>query len=117
MEGLSDGAVGHTLWVLEILGLVVVVLAALIGGLVKGFRWLDTRIGERISSWSESKSFKAAVAEIVGQAFAATADLNNRMHEEHRRNFTTLLKRDEERMESVKRLHGRVDSLWERVGK
>lgn len=116
MSGLSNGAVEHTVWILEVLGVVAVVLLGVAGGLWRGFRWLDDQIGKRISGWSDSKEFKSAVAEIVTQAFAATADLNNRMHEEHRRSIGELRKRDEERADAVKRLHGRVDSVWERVG-
>jgi hypothetical protein len=49
------------------------------------------------------------VTQIVNEAFAATNDINNRMHEEHRRAFS-------ESRDAIKRLHGRVDHLYEKVG-
>ena len=103
--------------VAQVVGAIVFLMLGVVGGLWKGFRWLDEQIGKRIAGWSEGKEFKAAVAEIVTQAFAATSDLNNRQHEEHRRSIGELRKRDEERLDAIKRLHGRVDSVWERVGK
>jgi hypothetical protein len=96
--------------VAQVLGAIVIMLLAVVAGLWRGFVWLDNRIGQRISGWAESKPFAAAVTQIVNEAFAATNDLNNRQHEEHRQNF-------KESREAVKRLHGRVDHLWEKVGR
>jgi hypothetical protein len=110
MGGLSPGAVEHFMPVAQVIGAIVIILLAVVGGLWRGFVWLDQRIASRIAGWAESKPFAAAVSQIVNEAFAATNDLNNRMHEEHRRNFT-------ETREAVKRLHGRVDHLFEKVGK
>ena len=63
----------------------------------------------RIAGWADSKPFANAVTQIVNEAFSATSDLNNRMHEEHRRAFS-------ESREAIKRLHGRVDHLYEKAG-
>jgi DNA-binding GntR family transcriptional regulator len=116
MNSLSPGAVENFMPVAQVIGFLVLILLAVAGGLWRGFVWLDTRIATRIAGWADSKDFKAAVADIVSQAFAATSDLNNRQHEEHRRGIAELRKRDDERADAVKRLHGRVDSVWERVG-
>jgi hypothetical protein len=95
--------------VAQVLGALVLLLLAVVGGLWRGFVWLDQRIASRIAGWAESKPFAAAVTQIVNEAFAATNDINNRMHEEHRRAFS-------ESRDAIKRLHGRVDHLYEKVG-
>jgi len=115
-KGLTMGVAGPEAWqhavpFAQLLIVIAIVLAALIGGLVKGFRWLDDRIGERIANWSTSKDFRNAVADIVTQAAAGWNDINNRLHEEHRRGIKELRDRDAERLESVKRAHQRIDAL------
>ncbi len=116
MGSLSGGAVEHLMPVVEILGGLVIVLAVIVGGLWRGFRWLDGRIDERFKGLTHSDEFKAMVSAIVTEAAAGWADINNRLHEEHRRSIGELRKRDDERADAIKRLHGRVDAVWERVG-
>jgi hypothetical protein len=116
---MGAGAVDPSLAVsvVQVVGALAAFMVAVVGLFWRGFVWLDKRIAGRIAGWADGKEFKAAVAEIVTQAFAATADINNRLHEEHRRSIGELRKRDEERLDAIKRLHGRVDSVWERVAK
>lgn len=110
---LSGEAAGSLLPVAEVLGLLVVIA----GGLWAGFRWLREQIKESFQNFTKGDDFKRVVSGIIAEATAGWNDINNRMHEEHRRSIAELRKRDEERAEAVKRLHGRVDSVWERVGK
>jgi DNA-binding GntR family transcriptional regulator len=117
MNNLPPTAIEHFVPVLEIFLALLAMLFALIVGLWRGFRWLDEEIGKRINGWSESEAFKHAVAQIVTQAFAPITDINNRLHEEHRRGLAEMRKRDDERAEAIKRLHGRVDDVWKEVSK
>jgi DNA-binding GntR family transcriptional regulator len=115
----ATGAVDPTLAV-SVTFIVVALAAALIsviGVIWRGFIWMDRRMDQRIAGWSSSAGFRAAVAEVVSAAFAPAADYQNRLHEEHRRAFTELRKRDDERADAVKRLHGRMDDLWKTVAK
>ena len=111
MGNLSPEAVQHAIPFAQLLVAVVVVLVALIGGLWRGFKWLDGRMDARIGSWSESKGFRAAVAEIVSQASSGWNDLYNRQLEDVRRSVNEMRERDAERADSVKRAHQRIDSL------
>ena len=117
MGGVSKDAWDLAAPVLQLLGATAVVVFSLMLTLWRGFAWLEERIGKRISGWGESKEFKHAVAEIVTQAAAGWNDINNRLHEEHRRGISELRKRDEERLESVKRAHQRIDGVLEKGGK
>jgi hypothetical protein len=92
-------------------------LLTVIGVIWRGFVWLDRRMDSRISGWSESAGFRSAVREIVSQASHGWSDLYNRQLEDLRRADSELRKRDEERAEAVKRLHGRMDDLWKEMGK
>lgn len=116
MGGLSGEAVKVLVPVIEVIGALVTVIVVLVGGLWRGFRWLDGRIDERFKGLSGSDEFKGMVSSIVSEAAAGWADINNRLHEEHRRGISELRKRDDERADAIKRLHGRVDKVWERVG-
>ena len=89
-------------------------LLTVIGVIWRGFVWMDKRMDTRIGNWSESKGFRAAVAEIVSQASAGWSDLYNRQLEEVRRSVLELRERDAERADSVKRAHQRIDSMMER---
>jgi len=115
VTGLSPSSVEHAFPFIQLMVAAGVLLVGLVGGLWRGFVWLDQRIAARIETWSTSPGFESAVTRIVTQAFTATADLNNRLHEESRRSISELRKRDEERLDAIKRLHGRVDKLWETV--
>jgi hypothetical protein len=98
-------------------------LLAIIGVIWRGFVWMDRRMDARVALWSSSAGFRSAVAEVVTAAFAPALDLQNRLHEEHRReikslrevDITDLRKNDQERKEAVKRLHGRCDDLWKEL--
>jgi hypothetical protein len=114
MGGLSGDAVDHLVPVVQIIVGVIVLLAALIGGLWRGFVWLDKRIGARIAGWADSKDFKQAVADIVSQASAGWSDLYNRQLEDVRHGIKDLRERDLERADSVKRAHQRIDAMMER---
>jgi DNA-binding GntR family transcriptional regulator len=116
MSGLSGGAVDHLVPVVEIVALLVGALVAIAGGLWAGFRWLRGQIRESFEGLTRSEQFRKVVSEIVTDATVGWNDLNNRLHEEHRRSIAELRKRDDERADAVKRLHGRVDSVWERIG-
>lgn len=98
MGGLSGGAVEHLIPVVEIVAALFVALVAIVGTLWGGFRWLRGVIAEE---------FKALVLEWTAA--------NDRRHAEHDRAIEDLRERDNERAEAVKRLHGRVDAVWERV--
>lgn len=115
MSGLSGDAVGHLLPVVEVLVLLVGALLAIAGGLWAGFRWLRGQIRESFQSFTTGDDFKRVVSGIITEATSGWNDINNRLHEEHRRSISDLRKRDEERVDAIKRLHGRVDSVWERV--
>ena len=99
MGGLSSGAVEHLVPVVEIIALTVGALVALVIGFWRGFRWLDEQMTGR---------FKTLISEFTAA--------NDRRHELHDRAIADLRARDEERAEAIKRVHGRVDSLWERIG-
>ena len=114
MGGLTPDSWAHAVPFFQLLFVTFLVLTALIGGLWRGFVWLDERIGKRIGAWADSKDFKSAVADIVTQAAAGWNDINNRLHEEHRRGLLELRRRDEERLESVKRAHQRIDTILEK---
>lgn len=116
MGGLSGGAVEHLVPVVEIFVLLVGALLAIAGGLWAGFRWLRGQIRESFEGLTKSEHFKKVVAGIITDATAGWNDINNRLHEEHRRGISELRKRDDERADAIKRLHGRVDSVWERIG-
>ena len=91
-------------------------MLAIAGGLWSGFRWLRSQIRESFHGLTRSDEFRKVVSEIITDATSGWNDLNNRMHEEHRRSIGELRKRDEERLDAIKRLHGRVDTVWERMG-
>lgn len=116
MSGLSGGAVDHLIPVVEIIVVLVGALLAIAGGLVAGFRWLRGEIRESFQNFTKGDDFKRVVSEIITEATAGWNDINNRLHEEHRRSIGELRKRDDERADAIKRLHGRVDSVWEKVG-
>lgn len=111
MGGVTADSWAHAVPFFQLLFVTALVITALVGGLIKGFLWLDEKIGARILAWSESKDFKNAVAEIVQQSFASAMDIQNRLHEETRRSIAELRERDNERADSVKRAHQRIDSL------
>ena len=117
MSNLSSGAVDHLVPVVEVVVLLIGALGVIAGGLWAGFRWLRGQIRDSFHGLTRSDEFRKVVAEIITDATAGWNDLNNRMHEEHRRSIGELRKRDEERLDAIKRLHGRVDSVWERVAK
>jgi hypothetical protein len=117
MNSLSADAAGHLLPVVEIVVLLVGATVAVIGVGWAGFVWLRGQIRESFSGLMRSDEVRKIVSEIITEATAGWNDINNRMHEEHRRSIGELRKRDEERLDAIKRLHGRVDSVWERVSK
>lgn len=112
MNGLSTGAVEHLVPVVEIIVGVVIVLAALIGGLWKGFIWLDGRMDQKFKDQTRSEDFERVVTKVVEKAAAGWADVNNRLHNEHTGRINSLERRDEERASAIQRLHGRVDEAW-----
>jgi hypothetical protein len=123
VSDLSPGAVEHLVPVVEIVVLLGGAVVAVIVTGYAGFRWLRGQIKESFQSFTTGPDFRRVVSEIITEATAGWNDINNRLHEEHRRSFTELrkrddelAKRDDERAEAIKRLHGRVDSVWERVG-
>jgi hypothetical protein len=88
------------LWVvLQIIGFTVGLLIAVAGGMVAGFRWLRRVIAEEFkalaSSWDSS---------------------SERRHQSHETAIKELRERDLERAGAIKRLHARVDTIWEKVG-
>ena len=113
---MGNGAVDPSLAVsvVQVVGALAGVLVTIIGVLWRGFVWLDRRMDTRIGNWSESKGFRAAVAEIVSQASAGWSDLYNRQLEDVRRSVSELRERDAERADSVKRAHQRIDGMMER---
>lgn len=113
---MGNGAVDPSLAVsvAQVVGALVAALLTIIGVLWRGFVWLDKRMDTRIGNWSESKGFRAAVAEIVSQASAGWSDLYNRQLEDVRRTVKELRERDNERADSVKRAHQRIDAMMER---
>ena len=117
MNGLNGNAVDHLVPVVQIVVGMIVLLVALIGGLWRGFVWLDKRIGSRIAGWADSKDFKQAVADIVSQASAGWSDLYNRQLEDVRHTLKELRERDAERADSVKRAHQRIDGMMTRTDK
>jgi hypothetical protein len=110
-----NGAVDPSLAVsvAQIVGALAAALLTIVGVLWRGFVWLDKRMDDRIAKTSESKGFRAAVAEIVGQAFSATAEIYNRQLEDIRRSIGELRERDAERADSVKRAHQRIDGMMQ----
>lgn len=99
MGSLSGGAVEHLVPVLEIVALAVAALVTLLVAFWRGFKWLDTQMTARF-------------AELIREFTAA----NDRRHEGHDRAISDLRERDNERAEAIKRVHARVDSVWERIG-
>jgi hypothetical protein len=117
MGGLTPGAVEHWVWAAEVVAAFVVGLLAIAGGLVAGFRWLRGEIKDSFETFTSGPSFRRVVSGIISDATAGWNDIQNRLHEEHRRAIEELRKRDEERVGTIKALHGRVDKLWDRVGR
>lgn len=93
------GAVEHfypvVVNVLFVLGLLIVVM----GGLWGGFRWLRGVI---------QTEFTGLIKEFIAA--------NDKRHEKHEAALTDLRKRDAERADAIKRLHGRVDEVYVRFG-
>lgn len=116
MGGLSPSAVEHAVPVVQIVVGLVVGTFAVIGAVWGGFVWLRARIVEEFHGLTKSDAFKKVVGEIIVEATHGWNDINNRQHEEHRRALAELRKRDDERADAIKRLHARVDSIWERMG-
>ena len=112
---MGGGAVDPNLAVsvVQVVGALAAALLTIIGVLWRGFVWLDKRMDARIGNWSESKGFRAAVAEIVSQASAGWSDLYNRQLEDVRRTVAELRERDAERADSVKRAHQRIDGMMQ----
>jgi DNA-binding GntR family transcriptional regulator len=112
LNNLSGDAVQHLVPVMEIVGLMVIILLAVIGGLWKGFRWLDGRMDDKFVEQTRSEAFEKVITHVVERAAAGWADVNNRLHNEHSQRLSGLERRDEERAQSISRLHGRVDEAW-----
>jgi hypothetical protein len=114
MGGVSPGAVEHWAWAAEVLVAFVVGLLTIAGGLIAGFRWLRAEIHTSFKEFTRGDDFKRVVSGIIADATAGWNDIQNRLHEEHRRNIADLRGRDAERLESVKRAHQRIDAMMER---
>ena len=112
----EPSAVEHFYPVIVIIFSVVGTLIAVSGGLWVGFKWLRGQIRDEFHGLTGSDEFKKVVGNIITDATAGWNDLNNRLHEEHRRSFSDVKRRDEERADAIKRLHGRVDDVWKRIG-
>lgn len=112
MSSLSSGAVEHLVPVVEIIIGAVVVLSVIIGGLWKGFVWLDGRMDAKFTQQTKSDEFEKVITKVVERAAAGWADVNNRLHNEHSTRISGLERRDEERAQAISRLHGRVDEAW-----
>ena len=112
----EPGTVEHFYPVVAIVLTVFGTLVAVAGGLWIGFKWLRGQIRDEFHGLTGSEEFKKIVGNIITDATSGWNDLNNRQHEEHRRNFLDVKKRDEERADAIKRLHGRVDKVWEKLG-
>ena len=112
MSGLTSGAVEHLIPVVEIIIAATVLLLAIVGGLWKGFQWLDSRMDDKFVQQTRSEEFEKVVAKVVERAAAGWADVNNRLHNEHSQRLSGLERRDEERVQAITRLHGRVDEAW-----
>ena len=110
---MGNGSVDPTLAVsvVQVVAALAGVLVAIVGVIWRGFVWLDKRMDTRIGNWSESKGFRSAVAEIVSQASSGWSDLYNRQLEDVRRTVAELRERDNERADSVKRAHQRIDGM------
>ena len=106
----------HVVPVGYIIVAVVIGLVAALGTAWGGFVWLLARIDDRFKDNLKGDVFEVTVQRIVANANAGWLDIYNRQHEEHRRASEELRKRDDERAEAIKRLHGRMDSVWERLG-
>ena len=92
------------------------VVVAILGAAWGGFVWLRARIKEEFQGLTASDEFKKLVRSVVSEAASGWLDIDNRQHEEHRAAVKDLRERDKERAEAVKRLHVRVDRIWERFG-
>jgi hypothetical protein len=88
MSDLTPGAVEHLYPVAQVIVAVTVIVAAVVGTLWKGFRWLRSQMGE-----------------VVSEAFVKWSAVYDQKLEDLRR-------RDEERAQAVSRLHKRVDEAW-----
>ena len=98
MGDLSPGAVEHAYPVMQVLLLFLAGLMTIIGGFWGGFRWLRTVINDEFTK--------------LISAFLAA---NDRRHEAHDRAIEEMRERDNERADAIKRLHGRVDGILERL--
>lgn len=112
MNGLTGEAAQHLVPVMEIIGLMVMILLAVVGGLWKGFRWLDSRMDEKFLQQTRSEAFEKVISNVVERAATGWADVNNRLHNEHSQRLSAMERRDEERAQSITRLHARVDDAW-----
>jgi hypothetical protein len=115
----------HVVPVGYIIAAFVAALAAALGAAWGGFSWLLARIDDRFKANLRGEVFETTVRKIVTDAQAGWLDIHNRQYEESRRSIADvrsrieevtadMKKRDEERAGSVKRLHERVDKVWER---
>jgi hypothetical protein len=95
MGDLTPGAIEHFYPVLQVVALSVVVVVAIIGTTWGGFRWLRGQMGE-----------------VVSEAFLKWSAVYDQKIEDLRRKADDLNRRDEERAQSVQRLHIRVDDAW-----
>jgi DNA-binding GntR family transcriptional regulator len=112
VNSLTSGAVEHIVPVMEIIFASVIVVLTLVGGLWKGFQWLDGRMDEKFLQQTRSEAFDKVITKVVERAAAGWADVNNRLHNEHSQRLSGLERRDEERVQAITRLHGRVDEAW-----
>jgi len=88
MSEMTPGAIEHLFPVLEIVAAALVIVATIIAGLWKGFRWLRGQMGE-----------------VVSEAFMKWSAVYDQKVE-------NLQRRDEERAQAITRLHIRVDEAW-----
>ena len=88
MSEMTPGAIEHLFPVLEIVAAVLVIVVTIVAGLWKGFRWLRSQMGE-----------------VVSEAFLKWSAVYDQK-------IDNLQRRDEERAQSIRTLHGRVDEAW-----
>jgi hypothetical protein len=92
-------AVEHFYPVFVIILFVLGTLVVTVGGLWGGFRWLRGVI---------QTEFTGLIKEFIAA--------NDKRHEKHEAAIEGLRRRDMERADAIKRLHGRVDDVWSKMG-
>ena len=110
-EQITERGIGNGISLIIMAGIVAELPAAIAGMLWGGFRWLRKQIRDEFNGLTKSAGFRALISEIIADANAGHLDLQNRMHEEHRRSISELRKRDDERAHAITRLHERVDKI------